>query len=217
VSVIDSDPHQTQNKQFSEMSAMDLQQDKTLVENAIYWARKNGHIERVTSLLNNISASKEDILDYCNPRPRGKGNPCFKHKSVRQLENNETRLFDAIGDYDGVFIKLASDEEKHRMYKHLNTLNELFDFQAYLQEINFSNEFKLETLQEEFSRAVAWYLGRIDVKNAEAISLHIAMILAEAPLTKEGFEKCAIDLAFELGDIRFHIVEAMTSRLKKYF
>jgi hypothetical protein len=196
---------------------IELENDKTLLENALFWARKNGNIDAVEKMMRNPFAYKEDILDYCNPRKWGtQQHPCVKVKSVRSVENDETRAFDIITDFDGSFYKHASEAEKKDMYKHLKTLYELFDFQAFMKEMEFDSTFILENLQEEFSRAVAWYLGRIDVKNAEAISLCVAAVLSDAPLSMEGLKKCANDLANELGDIRYQIVRALTKRLQQF-
>lgn len=174
---------------------------------ALYWSTKNGNYDRVQQLLAINNYDKEEIFEYCSPRPRGYKNPAFKHKSVRWKENDETRLFDYIDDIDGV-MKGVSSHSKLQLYTIRNTLEELFEFEAFITEMSFveTEKRKLSDIQEEFCNAMSWYLSRIDTKNAEMISLHSATILANAPLTLEGIQKCASELADSLHEIRNIIV-----------
>jgi hypothetical protein len=194
----------------------ELANDLTLLENALFWSKKNGSYDTVQKMLNNSWASKGDILNFCNPRFGKTMHPCTKVKMVRNVDNDETRVFDAIYDFDGPFYLNASKPEQENMRKLLLSLYELYDFQHFLYEMDFMSTNNLKNLQEEFSRAVAWYLGRIDEKNAGVISLRVASVLSDAPLTKDGLQKCANDLANELGDIRYHIVNAIKKRLQKF-
>jgi hypothetical protein len=120
------------------------------------------------------------------PRPRGWNNPCLqKHRSVRGKSTAETRVFDAIDDavYDN---KLVGAHRK-AIVRLLDSIIELRDLESHLLFMRPAyQESTLDAVFQEFSQAMAYYLKRADTKDAEALALHAARILAESPTSLDG-------------------------------
>lgn len=154
------------------------------------------------------------------PKPRGWNNPCLqKHRSVRGKSNAETRLFDAIDD--AIYEHRLKGGPREAILRLWDSIIELRDLEAHLQNMRApapagSPQEQLDAVFREFSQAMAYFLGRADKKDAEALALHAARVLADSPTTLEGLWTSIDDIVGGIKQICGVNVGVLEDAMQRY-
>ncbi len=124
-------------------------------------------------------------------------------------------MFDAVDD--AVYENKLVGAHREAILRLLDSIIELRDLEAHLLFMRPAfPESSLDTVFQEFSQAMAYYLKRADKKDAEALALHAARILAESPTTLDGLWKTMDYIICGIGQLCHVNVGVLSDALKRY-